>query len=235
MELGARDERIYDLVNSWSPRARLLLFLIPIATMYQIWILMYKFFDLVAVFPEKYFVLFDWIQFTNVRLGGLLIILFLLFFKKGAVADIIFADPPDKHLKKVESVRKRTLIYFSIMAAYGLAFQIVFFNLGYLSSPFEFKHGFYNYLSLAILAPISEEAQNRFLALYIITSFWGRTAGVVISSLLFGLSHDYGIIGIFQMTLVGALLALITMRYGSLLPAILIHSINNTAVALRPF
>jgi membrane protease YdiL (CAAX protease family) len=57
----------------------------------------------------------------------------------------------------------------------------------------------------------------------------GVWAPVLVSSLLFGLGHVYqGWIGVAQTTLIGVILATLTLRWGTLWPAILAHAGLNT-------
>lgn len=61
------------------------------------------------------------------------------------------------------------------------------------------------------------------------TALDGVWAPVLLSSMLFGLGHAYqGWIGMAQTTLIGTVLAVNTVRWGTLWPAILAHALLNT-------
>jgi len=61
----------------------------------------------------------------------------------------------------------------------------------------------------------------------------GTWAPVLVSSLLFGLGHLYqGWVGVAQTTLIGIVLALAVLRWGSLWPAILAHALLDVASML---
>lgn len=61
------------------------------------------------------------------------------------------------------------------------------------------------------------------------TALGGVWAPVLLSSLLFGLGHIYqGGVGVAQTTLFGIVLATLTLRWGTLWPAIFAHAILNT-------
>jgi membrane protease YdiL (CAAX protease family) len=66
----------------------------------------------------------------------------------------------------------------------------------------------------------------------------GRLAPVVLSSMVFGVGHLYqGALGVLQTTLIGVILAVYTVRWGTLWPAVIAHALLNTAsiAALQRF
>lgn len=61
------------------------------------------------------------------------------------------------------------------------------------------------------------------------TALGGQWAPIILSSFLFGLGHLYqGTIGVLQTTLFGIVLAALTLRWGTLWPAIFAHAILNS-------
>lgn len=86
-----------------------------------------------------------------------------------------------------------------------------------------------NFVSAVVLAPICEELIFRgFIFNKMLTRF-SPTKAVIASSVIFGAMHlTTGI----SPTLVGMVLCVIFMKYGSLLPCITIHSLHNLAVEL---
>ncbi|MCL6648499.1 MAG: CPBP family intramembrane metalloprotease [Chloroflexi bacterium] len=82
-------------------------------------------------------------------------------------------------------------------------------------------------LSAALIAPIAEEAFFRGLVLQGLIGRLGAVGAVVVSSLLFALSHLVPQV-IPPIFLLGILLALLRLWSGSLWPAILLHSLFNT-------
>ncbi|MEK7087112.1 MAG: CPBP family intramembrane glutamic endopeptidase, partial [Patescibacteria group bacterium] len=98
---------------------------------------------------------------------------------------------------------------------------------------------FWDFSVRTFFAPISEEIYYRFLITYITSSVANRAIGTVFSLTLFVLSHDYSKSGIVKMIWVISLAlanTAATSSFGSLWPAIAIHSINNTvAYFSRPF
>jgi membrane protease YdiL (CAAX protease family) len=84
-------------------------------------------------------------------------------------------------------------------------------------------------LALHFLVGIYEEIVARGLLLTRSRQLFGGTAvPVIFSSVLFGLGHFYqGAFGVVQTALFGAVLAALTLRFGTLWPAIFAHSAIN--------
>jgi membrane protease YdiL (CAAX protease family) len=84
-------------------------------------------------------------------------------------------------------------------------------------------------LALLLLVGIYEEIVARGLLLTRSRQLFGGTVvPIVFSSVLFGLGHFYqGIYGIVQTALFGAVLAALTLRWGTLWPAIFAHAAVN--------
>lgn len=79
---------------------------------------------------------------------------------------------------------------------------------------------------LAFVGVYEEVFARGFLLRRCRTLLGGSTGPVVISSVLFGLGHLYqGWIGVGQTTLIGLVLAILTLRWGSLWPAIIAHGL----------
>ncbi|WP_414151825.1 lysostaphin resistance A-like protein [Acetobacterium carbinolicum] len=88
------------------------------------------------------------------------------------------------------------------------------------------------FISAVVLAPICEELIFRgFIFNKMLTRFSAAKA-VIISSVIFGAMHlTTGI----SPTLVGMVLCVIFMKYGSLLPCMIIHSFHNLVVVLLKY
>jgi membrane protease YdiL (CAAX protease family) len=84
-------------------------------------------------------------------------------------------------------------------------------------------------LALLLLVGIYEEIVARGLLLTRSRQLFGGTAvPILFSSVLFGLGHFYqGIYGVVQTALFGAVLAALTLRWGTLWPAIFAHAAVN--------
>lgn len=80
------------------------------------------------------------------------------------------------------------------------------------------------------LVGVYEELSARgFLLARCRTALGGVWAPVLLSSLVFGLGHLYqGILGVLQTAAIGVILALYTVHWGTLWPAILAHALLNT-------
>lgn len=80
--------------------------------------------------------------------------------------------------------------------------------------------------AVVVLAPIAEEIVFRGLLLRACRRHWGIVPSAVLTGLLFGLSHGepWALFGLIPL---GILLALITEATGSIIPAIVAHSVHN--------
>jgi membrane protease YdiL (CAAX protease family) len=80
------------------------------------------------------------------------------------------------------------------------------------------------------LVGVYEELSARgFLLARCRTALGGVWAPVLLSSIVFGLGHLYqGILGVLQTAAIGVILALYTVHWGTLWPAILAHALLNT-------
>lgn len=83
-------------------------------------------------------------------------------------------------------------------------------------------------VSLVIVAPITEEYIFRGILLHRFTHKWGKTVGIIVSSVMFGAVH-FNIHAI-SIGVGGLLYALVYLRTRNLLFPILLHSIHNAYV-----
>ena len=88
-----------------------------------------------------------------------------------------------------------------------------------------------SYIAIAVIAPIFEEIAFRGLCLHVFGKYGTRFA-IIASSMLFALLHGNVIQSLFAFGL-GILLALLTLKAKSILPAIFVHFANNS-IALIP-
>lgn len=92
---------------------------------------------------------------------------------------------------------------------------------------------FVNLLCTAVLPAICEETTHRGLMLKGLSPF-GKKRAVIISSILFGLTH-MNIQQFFYATLIGVLLGYLTSICDSIYPAMIIHFMNNALSTLMSF
>jgi membrane protease YdiL (CAAX protease family) len=89
------------------------------------------------------------------------------------------------------------------------------------------------FVSASILAPLLEELTFRgMLAPALSRLLKSPTAGILASGFLFAAIHPQGIAGIPMLMVIGCTAATVTRLSGSLLPAMVMHFVNNTAVLL---
>jgi len=82
------------------------------------------------------------------------------------------------------------------------------------------------FYGVSISAGVSEEILFRGLIMAPLAAAWGLVPAVLVSSLVFGLSHSYqGVSGALRSGLVGLVLALSVVFTGSLYAAILLHAV----------
>ncbi len=87
-------------------------------------------------------------------------------------------------------------------------------------------------LEYVILAPLFEELAFRGLLFAILRRRFRFFPAALISALIFGLAHGYGVVGLISVCWSGVLWAWIYEKTGSLAPGILAHAINNLLVCL---
>jgi hypothetical protein len=85
-------------------------------------------------------------------------------------------------------------------------------------------------LLVCVLVPIGEEMFFRGFV-YGTLRRWGVTAATVLSALFFGAVHQQ-VVHFLPIVVLGAILALLYERTGSLLPAMLVHAVNNLVAVL---
>lgn len=88
-------------------------------------------------------------------------------------------------------------------------------------------------ISAALLAPISEEIVFRGLLVKNAKKVFGITGCILLSGIAFGIVHLNPIQSIYAIPL-GMLLAYLAYRYSSIIPAILLHMINNSLSVFLP-
>jgi membrane protease YdiL (CAAX protease family) len=87
-------------------------------------------------------------------------------------------------------------------------------------------------LEYVILAPVFEELVFRGLLFAILRRKFRFLPAALISAVMFGLAHGYGLVGLISVCWSGVLWAWIYEKTGSLGPGILAHAINNLLVCL---
>ena len=87
-------------------------------------------------------------------------------------------------------------------------------------------------LEYVILAPLFEELVFRGLLFAILRRKFRFLPAALISAMIFGLAHGYGVVGLISVCWSGVLWAWIYEKTGSLGPGILAHAINNLLVCL---
>lgn len=89
------------------------------------------------------------------------------------------------------------------------------------------------FFHVALTPAICEEIMFRGLILRVLEHRFGTKKAIVFSGFLFGLYH-LRINQLLVLSIIGMLLAWITIRSGSLYPAMIIHAINNGLLSLSP-
>lgn len=95
-------------------------------------------------------------------------------------------------------------------------------------------------ITVAILAPLTEEIYFRGIVLGWIRRHWGMAWAICLSSLVFGVMHlkwatpggAGGMVATMELVAMGALLALVAVRTGSLWTSVITHAVNNLCAAL---
>ena len=87
-------------------------------------------------------------------------------------------------------------------------------------------------LEYVLFAPLFEELVFRGLVFAILRRKFRFFPAALISALIFGLAHGYGLVGLISVCWSGVLWAWIYEKTGSLAPGILAHAINNLFVCL---
>ena len=87
-------------------------------------------------------------------------------------------------------------------------------------------------LEYVILAPLFEELVFRGLLFAILRRKFRFLPSALISAMIFGLAHGYGVVGLVSVCWSGVLWAWIYEKTGSLAPGILAHAMNNFLVCL---
>lgn len=88
------------------------------------------------------------------------------------------------------------------------------------------------WLFFAVMFPLVEELVFRFGLLYSLITVFGTATGIVVSALIFAGFHATGVSLFLSAFVLGMLLAVVVIRYGSLLPAVLFHMIFNATAYL---
>jgi len=91
---------------------------------------------------------------------------------------------------------------------------------------FNFDSTILNYISICLLAPITEEIIFRGIVFQRLALKWNVTAGIIVSSVIFAIGHfPYNFIGAFAY---GVVLCIVYKKSGSLYVPIVFHMIVNT-------
>lgn len=117
-----------------------------------------------------------------------------------------------------------------VQALYGLFPKIIEAHteqLGFIAGQLSYGLPFPVLIALLSFVGVYEELFARGLLLGLCRMLLGGAwAPVLVSSLLFGLGHIYqGWLGVAQTTLIGVVLALAVVRWGTLWPAIIAHAL----------
>lgn len=84
----------------------------------------------------------------------------------------------------------------------------------------------YSLFALVILPPLIEEVVFRGFIFPAFAKRWGIWVGAFLSSFLFGLAHLQANVGIYTLVL-GLLLCIMYVRFGSIIPGMILHMVNN--------
>lgn len=87
-------------------------------------------------------------------------------------------------------------------------------------------------IEYVVFAPLFEELVFRGLLFAILRRKFSFLPAALISAVIFGVAHGYGLVGLLSVCWSGLLWAWIYEKTGSLLPGILAHAINNLLVCL---
>jgi membrane protease YdiL (CAAX protease family) len=90
-------------------------------------------------------------------------------------------------------------------------------------------------IGVGVLAPIAEELYFRGLLYGWFRQRYGVIVGIVVSSLLFGMAHFDSIAVVFSSMIIGAVMAYMYQRTGSLWVAIAMHVITNTTAVFLTY
>jgi membrane protease YdiL (CAAX protease family) len=94
--------------------------------------------------------------------------------------------------------------------------------------------------TVAVMAPLTEEVYFRGIVLGWMRRHWGMAWAIGLSSLVFGAMHlkwlmpggTSGLVSTVELVAMGALLALVAVRTGSLWISVITHAVNNLCAAL---
>lgn len=125
------------------------------------------------------------------------------------------------------------IVVLNILFSYGMIYvsQLVLYFIPDLYSVFTFSLatqsiGFVDsLLSVVILAPIVEELVFRGIIFNKINEYFSLTAAVLVSSFLFGISHEFG--GMFSAFIFGVCMVILYLKTSNILVPIFAHFLNN--------
>jgi membrane protease YdiL (CAAX protease family) len=126
-----------------------------------------------------------------------------------------------------------TVIGFFILIAIILALVSAFlpgFNPNQAQTN-EFTHvapqfRLYSFLALVVIPPRVEEPVFRGFMFPAFAKRWGLMGGALISSILFGVAHLQANVSVYTLVL-GLILCMLYARFGSIIPGIALHMLNN--------
>ncbi|MDR5682553.1 MAG: CPBP family intramembrane glutamic endopeptidase [Armatimonadota bacterium] len=87
---------------------------------------------------------------------------------------------------------------------------------------------------VCVLVPVAEETFFRGLAYPPLRRRYGAPLAMVVTAVVFGAAH-FQIVNFLPITLLGCILAVLYERTGSLLPAIVLHGLNNLAALIASY
>jgi uncharacterized protein len=88
-------------------------------------------------------------------------------------------------------------------------------------------------LTTGIMVPIYEEIIFRGVLLRILETKYSFRTGAIISSIIFGVLHNYNIGLVIWSFCMGFVLAMLYKKTGSVIPGVILHIINNTLVTIH--
>ena len=221
VRIGIKDYFLCAIVRSWPLWIRILLCFSAILANYR----------LINIWtknpPSNYTPsLVDYLFDLNIGYGGLLILIFFLIWKNGTIAEFILARPEDGPRSGIGTVRVQLVLYALSITVLALVYQYFFHFSRGVGNLILWSY-FWDFFLGCFITTISEEVQYRFVLFYTLNSFFGRVAATLLSAVLFAVGHNYSLPGLIYVGLVGLAASFLTMRHGTLWPAILFHAMVN--------
>lgn len=182
------------------------------------------------------YLLFDVIFSVPVQIGVLFVFPFLMYkfgLKKSAKEVLAFSGYRKCGVRELlVALLIGCLVPFMSMGL-SMFWQIILILFGYTPSgsssiPSQFTPSYFllSILITAVLPAICEEFANRGGLLTVMRSTHSKNKTILIIGIAFGLFHQ-NITQVFYTAILGALLAYLVLETGSVLPAMIVHFMNN--------